>query len=112
MSDRWSWTRLCCKCERVYARYGTDAIRRDIDDSLKVFDATDVSKNVIRFADYILWLKPHPIHLKSICVSENFVSIFGQTVFINFGDYEEKEEKWRWWCGSTHVSKNSRIAQS
>ena len=60
MSDRWSWIRLCYKCERVYARYGTDAIRRDIDDPLEVFDATDVSKNVMRFVVYILWLKRQP----------------------------------------------------
>ena len=59
MSDQWRWTRLCCKCETVYARYGTDEIPPDIDDPLEVFDARDVSKNVMRFVDYILWLKRH-----------------------------------------------------
>ena len=39
-------------------------------------------------------------------MSENVASICGETAFINFGDYEEKEEKWRWWCGSTDASKN------
>ena len=60
MSDRWSWTRLCCKCESAYARYGTDEIPTDIDDPLEVFDATDVSKNVMRFVVYLLWLKWQP----------------------------------------------------
>ena len=60
MSDRCTWTRLCCECERVYARYGTDAIPTDIDDPLEVFDATDVSKNVMRFVVYILWLIGQP----------------------------------------------------
>ena len=99
----------------AYARYGTDEIPTDIGDPLEVFDATDVSKNVMRFVVYILWLKGQPDSFEdylSICVSENVASICGETVFINFGDYEEKEEKWHWWCGSTHVSKNSRITQS
>ena len=60
MSDRWSWTRLCCKCERVYARYGTDWIPADIDDPLEVFDATNVSKYVMHFVVYIFWLKGQP----------------------------------------------------
>ena len=54
MSDRWSWTRLCCKCERAYERYGTHEIPTDIDDPLEVFDATNVSKNVMRFVVYLL----------------------------------------------------------
>ena len=60
MSDQWSWTRLCYKCERVYAQYGRDEIPPDIDDPLEVFSATDVSKNVMRFVVYILWLKRQP----------------------------------------------------
>ena len=32
----------------------------DINDLLEVFDATDVSKNVMRFVVYILWLKGQP----------------------------------------------------
>ena len=38
-------------------------------------------------------------------MSENVASICRETAFINFGDYEEKEEKWRWWCGSTRLEK-------
>ena len=60
MSDRWTWTRLCYKCKRVYARYGTDEIPPDIDDPLEVFDATDVNKNVMRFVVCFLWLKRQP----------------------------------------------------
>ena len=60
MSDRWSWARLCCKCERAYARYGKDEIPVGIDDPFEVFDATDVSKSVMRFVVYILWLKGQP----------------------------------------------------
>ena len=60
MCDRWSWTKLCCKFESAYARYGTDEIPTDIDDPLEVFDATDVSKNVMRFVVYLLWLKGQP----------------------------------------------------
>ena len=60
MFDPWSWARFCWKCERVYARYGKEEIPSDIDDPLEVFDATDVSKNVMRFVVYILWLKRHP----------------------------------------------------
>ena len=60
MSDRCSWTRLCCKCESVYARYRTDEIPTDIDYPLEVFNATDVSKNVMRFVVYIFWLKGQP----------------------------------------------------
>ena len=71
MSDRWTWTRLCCECERVYVRYGTDAIPADIDDPLEVFDATDVSKNVMRFVVYILWLKRQPNSFEEyLCVRE------------------------------------------
>ena len=40
--------------------YGTDEIPTDIDDSLEVFDATDVSKNVMCFVVYILRLKRQP----------------------------------------------------
>ena len=94
MSDGRSWTRLCCKCERAYVRYGTDEIPTDIDDPLELFYATDVSKNVMRFVVYILWLNVNPIHSKSICVSENFISTSGETAFINVGEYEEKEEVW------------------
>ena len=93
MSDRWGWARLCCKCERVYALYGTNEIPTDIDDCLEVFDATDISKNVMRFVVYILWLKRNPIHWKSICMSENLISICGETALINFGDYEEKKSR-------------------
>ena len=81
---------MCCKCERAYERYGTDEIPTDIDDPLEVFDATDVSKNVMRFVIYILWLK-------SICMSENIASICGETAFINFVDCEEKEATF-YWC--------------
>ena len=71
MSDGRSWTRLCCKCERAYARYGTDEIPTDIDDPLEVFDATDVSKNVMRFVVYILWLKRQPNSFEEyLCVRE------------------------------------------
>ena len=38
----------------------TDEIPTDIDDPLEVFDATDVSKNVMRLIVYILWLKGQP----------------------------------------------------
>ena len=38
----------------------TPEIPPDIDDPLEVFDATDVSKNVVRFVVYILWLKRQP----------------------------------------------------
>ena len=51
---------MCCKCERAYARYGKDEIPVGIDDPLEVFDATDVSKSVMRFVVYILWLKGQP----------------------------------------------------
>ena len=64
MFDRWGWARLCCKCERVYALYGTNEIPTDIDDCLEVFDATDIGKNVMRFVVYILWLKRQPNSLK------------------------------------------------
>ena len=37
-----------------------DEIPMGIDDPLEVFDATDVSKNVMRFVVYILWLKGQP----------------------------------------------------
>ena len=60
MSDRWSWTRVCCECDRVYERYGMDEIPTDIDDPLEVFDATDVTKNVTHSIVYILWLKRQP----------------------------------------------------
>ena len=61
---------MCCKCERVYSRYGTDEISTDIDDPLEVFDATDVSKNVMRFVVYILWSKRQPNSFEGyLCVN-------------------------------------------
>ena len=62
MSDHWSWTRLCCKCERVYARYGycTCKIPTDPADPLEAFDGTNVEENVMGFVVYILWLKGQP----------------------------------------------------
>ena len=57
MSDRWSWTRLCCKCESTYARYRADEIPTDIDDPLEVFDDTDVSKNMMRFVVFYLMVE-------------------------------------------------------
>ena len=72
MSDRWSWTRLCCKCDRIHARYGTEEIPTDIDDPLELFDATDVSKNVMRFVVLSWGENVTLIHSKSICLSKNF----------------------------------------
>ena len=60
MSDRWSWVRLCSKCERVFAAYGGDEIPRDQFDPLEVFDETHVENNVMRFVVYIMWLKGQP----------------------------------------------------
>ena len=60
MSDQWTWTRLCCKCESVYARYGNDEILIDVGDPLEVFDNAEVEQNVMSFVVYILWLKRRP----------------------------------------------------
>ena len=62
MADRWSWIRLCSKCERVFATYGGggDEIPKDQSDPLEVFDETDVENNVMRFVVYIMWLKGQP----------------------------------------------------
>ena len=87
MSDQWSWTRLCCKCKRVYcARYGTEEIPTDPNDPLEAFDDTNVERNVMRFVVYILLLKANPIHLKSISESEITFTICGEPVpaCINF----------------------------
>ena len=48
MSDRWSWSRLCSKCESVFAAYGDGEIPRDLFDTLEVFDKTNVESNVMR----------------------------------------------------------------
>ena len=78
---RWTCTRLCCKWERVDARYGTDAIPTDIDDSLEVFDATDASKNVMHFVVYILWLKRQPNSFEEyLCVRELPFDLWGDCV--------------------------------
>ena len=62
MADRWSWMRLCCKCQCVYNRYreGRGEIPSEIDDPLETFDDTNVEENVMRFVVYILWLKRQP----------------------------------------------------
>ena len=60
MSDRWSWVRLCSKCERVFAAYGEGDIPSSEFDPLEVFDETNVEKNVMRFVVYIMWLKRQP----------------------------------------------------
>ena len=64
MSDRWSWIRLCSKCERLYTKYGSGVSVPDDnpedEDPLDVFDDTDVEQNVMRFVVYILWLKQQP----------------------------------------------------
>lgn len=62
MSDRWSWTRLWRKSEKVHARYGggTSEFPTDPADSLDAFDATNVTEDVMRFVVYILWLKRQP----------------------------------------------------
>ena len=60
MSDRLGWTRLCFRCERVYARYGKEVKPVDIDDPLEVFDDTNVEEIVMGFVVYILWLKRQP----------------------------------------------------
>ena len=65
----------------------------DIYDPLEVFDAMDVSKNVVRFVFYILWLKRQPNHSKSICVSEIFFSISGETAFLNFREKAHMSRK-------------------
>ena len=57
---------------------------------MEVFDATDVSKNVMRFVVYILWLKGQPDSFKEYLRVRERRSICGETAFINFGDYEEK----------------------
>ena len=58
MSDWWSWVWLCHKCERVFERY--NEIPTEFIDALVAFDETNVSKGVMRFAVYILWLKRQP----------------------------------------------------
>ena len=59
MSDRWSWTTLCRKCERVYQRYGEE-IPTEPADLLETFDDTNVEENMMRFVVYMLWLKGQP----------------------------------------------------
>ena len=60
MSDRWSWSRLCSQCERVFGAYGEGEIPRGLFDPLEVFDETNVEVNVMRFVVYIMWLKRQP----------------------------------------------------
>ena len=62
MSDRWSLVRLCHKCERVFERYGGlyDEIPTKFIDALVAFDETNVSKWLMLFDVYILWLKRQP----------------------------------------------------
>ena len=62
MCDWWSWVRLCHKCGRVFERYGGrhDEIPTEYIDAPVAFDETNVSKGVMRFPVYILWLKRQP----------------------------------------------------
>ena len=57
-------------------------IPTDIDDPLEVFDATDVSKNVMRFVVYILWLKPQPNSFEEYpCVRELHFDLWRDCVY-------------------------------
>ena len=62
MADRWSWTRLSHKCERVYLQYGGKLyeIPTESVDALEAFDETNVESCVFRFVAYIMWLKRQP----------------------------------------------------
>ena len=76
-------------------RNGRDST--DIDEPLEVFDATDVSKKVMRFVLYILWLKRQPNSFEEyLCLRELHFDLWGD-IYKNVGDYKEKEEVWRWW---------------
>ena len=91
-------------------RNGRDST--DIDDPLEVLDAMDVSKNVMRFVVYILWLKRQPNSFEEyLCLRGLHFDLWGD-IYKNVGDYKEKEEVSRWWWESTHVSQDSRITQS
>ena len=59
MSNHWSWTTLCRRCERVYQRYreGYCIIPSEPADDT---NDTNVEENVMRFVVYILWLKRQP----------------------------------------------------
>ena len=76
-------------------RNGRDST--DIDDPLEVLDATDVSKNVMRFVVYILWLKRQPNSFEEyLCLRGLHFDLWGD-IYKNVGDYKEKEEVSRWW---------------
>ena len=84
MADRWSWTTLCSKCDRVYARYGKGEPIPDTfsDSPLEVFDYTDVEPNVMRFVVYILWLKREPDSFKKYLeVREQRFELWRQCVY-------------------------------
>ena len=54
-------SRLCFRCERVYARYvdGKGEISTETNDPSEEIDVTGV-ENVMRFVIYIRWLKRQP----------------------------------------------------
>lgn len=57
----WVWVyRLSERVILKYAQEGVTIPLDSSDDPLKVFEATDVSKNPLRFAVFILWLKHQP----------------------------------------------------
>ena len=102
------WIRLCCKCERVYARYGTEEIPTDIDDPWKYLMPRMSQSTWCLLSSIPCVLNGNLIHLKSISWSENVVSICGETTFVNFGDPEEKKEAFYRYVVGT-VSRSSQI---
>ena len=86
MSDRWSWSRLCSKCERIYTKYGSGLSvpddNPDDEDPLDVFDDTNVDRNVLRFVVYILWLKQQPHSFeKYLFVREQRFDLWRESVY-------------------------------
>ena len=75
----------------MYARYGTEEIPTDIDDPLEVFDATDVSTNVMPSVIYTSWSKRKPDSFeKYLLVRERRLDLWRDYIYKLWRLYREK----------------------